>query len=183
MLTLDFINVGYGDAVLIRDTGAGFTMLVDCGDTAVGDGGPGSMRITAAEFLRRQGVHTLDLLVLTHLHRDHSGGLRELLNAVHVREFWGNYLPRRAYWGGQVAVEGSFSAGPRCLLESLNIYLAALAAMEAGGTVIRRIERTPMAVELTAALRAEVYLEDEALFAGRRRFGSGRWTAGPARGT
>ena len=56
MLTLDFINVGYGDAILIRDTDAAFSMLVDCGDVTVGDGGPESKRISAAEFLRREGM-------------------------------------------------------------------------------------------------------------------------------
>ena len=30
-MTLDFINVGYGDAILIRS--GSFTMLVDCGAT------------------------------------------------------------------------------------------------------------------------------------------------------
>ena len=49
-MTLDFINVGYGDAILIRS--GSFTMLVDCGDWTVGDGGPDSQRISAADFLR-----------------------------------------------------------------------------------------------------------------------------------
>lgn len=164
MLTLDFINVGYGDAVLIRDTRAGFSMLVDCGDVAVGDGGPGSRRVSAAEFLRRNGIQTLDLLVLTHLHRDHSGGLAELLKTVGVREFWTNYLPPHAYWGGQAHVEKNFSAGSRCLLESLNIYLPALKNMESQGTRIRWIQASHRAVALTAELRAEIYLEDGVLF-------------------
>lgn len=164
MLTLDFINVGYGDAILIRDTDAVFSMLVDCGDITVGDGGPESKRISAAEFLRREGVHTLDLLVLTHLHRDHSGGLTELLRAVRVKEFWCNYLPPHEYWDTQVAVERTFSAGSRCLLESLNIYLSALKTMEAQNTTIRLMEDSPMAVDLTTDLHAEIYLEDRALF-------------------
>ena len=79
-MTLDFINVGYGDAILIRS--GSFTMLVDCGDWTVGDGGPDSQRISAADFLRQEGIDTLDLLVLTHLHRDHSGGLAKLLEAL-----------------------------------------------------------------------------------------------------
>ena len=66
-MTLDFINVGYGDAILIRSGSS--TMLVDCGDWTVGDGGPDSQRISAADFLRQEGIETLDLLVLTHLHR------------------------------------------------------------------------------------------------------------------
>lgn len=164
MLTLDFINVGYGDAILIRDTDAVFSMLVDCGDITVGDGGPESRRISAAEFLRREGVHTLDLLVLTHLHRDHSGGLTELLRAVRVKEFWCNYLPPHEYWDTQVAVEKTFSAGSRCLMESLNIYLSALKTMEAQNATIRLMEDSPMAADLTTDLHAEIYLEDRELF-------------------
>ena len=96
-MTLDFINVGYGDAILIRS--GSFTMLVDCGDWTVGDGGPDSQRISAADFLRQEGIETLDLLVLTHLHRDHSGGLTKLLECVAVRSFRCNYLPDRIFWG------------------------------------------------------------------------------------
>lgn len=164
MLTLDFINVGYGDAILIRDTDAAFSMLVDCGDITVGDGGPESKRISAAEFLRREDIHTLDLLVLTHLHRDHSGGLTELLSTVRVKEFWCNYLPPHRYWGAQVPVEKAFSAGSRCLLESLNIYLSALNTMEEQNTAIRLIEQSLPPADLTASLSAEVYLEDRELF-------------------
>ena len=164
MLTLDFINVGYGDAILIRDTGAAFSMLVDCGDITVGEGGPESKRISAAEFLQREGVHALDLLVLTHLHRDHSGGLTELLRTVRVKEFWCNYLPPHEYWDTQVVVEKTFSAGSRCLMESLNIYLSALKTMETQNTTIRLMEDSPMAVDLTTDLHTEIYLEDRELF-------------------
>lgn len=163
MLTLDFINVGYGDAILIRDTDASFSMLVDCGDISPGEG-PGASRVSAAEFLRRAGVRTLDLLVLTHLHRDHSGGLRELLESVEVREFWTNYLPPREDWGTSVEVAGNFSAGARCLLESLNIFLSALEQMRSRGTAVRQISASHGTAVLTPALRAEIYLEDAALF-------------------
>ncbi len=36
MLLLDFINVGYGDSILVRElhgTAAIYTMSIDCGDT------------------------------------------------------------------------------------------------------------------------------------------------------
>ena len=51
-----------------------FTMLVDCGDWTVGDGGPDSQRISAADFLRQEGIDTLDLLVLTALKMIESKG-------------------------------------------------------------------------------------------------------------
>lgn len=159
-MTLDFINVGYGDAILIRD--GSFSMLVDCGDCTVGDGGPGSARISAADFLRREGIGTLDLLVLTHLHRDHSGGLAELLRDVAVKKFWCNYLPDKSFWGGSVPVPETFTAGARCLLESMNIYLKALSVMAAQGTEM--VQTAPCAAALTPHLTAEVFREAVPIF-------------------
>lgn len=159
MRTLDFINVGYGDAILVQDTEEKFVMLVDCGDISTGDGGPGSARVSAAEFLRKKGIDTLSVLVLTHLHRDHSGGLTELLSQVKIKELWVNYLPPQTYWGKTVPVVKPFSAGARCLLESLNIYLAALQTMKAQGTEIRLIEASGDTYALTQSLTAWVYQE------------------------
>ena len=87
MLLVDFINVGYGDAILLRETETPFAMLVDCGDARIGRSRPDGRRITAADYLRREGIRELDLLVLTHLHLDHAGGLTHLLPGVRVREF------------------------------------------------------------------------------------------------
>ena len=135
MLLLDFINVGYGDAILIRDTEEPFTMLVDCGDVSVGNGGPDSKRIPAADYLRREGIETLDLLVLTHLHRDHIGGLTEVISAARVQELWTNYLPQESDWGRCIAVPENFSAGSRCLLQSLNIFLDTLKLYRVKGPI------------------------------------------------
>ena len=159
-MTLDFINVGYGDAILIRS--GSFTMLVDCGDWTVGDGGPDSQRISAADFLRQEGIETLDLLVLTHLHRDHSGGLAKLLECVAVRSFRCNYLPDRIFWGKRVPVPEGFSAGARCLLESLNVFLSALAIMERQGTEVSLA--SPGTWPLTPELTAECFLEAQPIF-------------------
>lgn len=101
MLLLDFINVGYGDALLIRDSQAGFSMLVDCGDSRVVQA-EGRYRMTAAEFLRWENIRVLDLVVLTHLHRDHCGALKEISDMVEIRNLWSNYLPPRPYWGRKV---------------------------------------------------------------------------------
>ena len=102
MLVLDFINVGNGDSVLIREMEGAqqkFAMLVDCGhDNLVRDDhpqelDPRSKRIYAADFLRKQGVSRLDVLLATHFHRDHIGGLARVLEAVSVERFITTYLP------------------------------------------------------------------------------------------
>ena len=95
MLVLDFINVGNGDSVLVRELEGArqkFAMLVDCGhDNLVRDDhpqelDPRSKRIYAADFLRKQGIKRLDILLITHFHRDHIGGLERILNAVTVEK-------------------------------------------------------------------------------------------------
>ncbi|NLA53573.1 MAG: MBL fold metallo-hydrolase [Clostridiales bacterium] len=93
MLRLDFINVGDGDAILIReysDRQTGFTMLVDCGRAEVLPFA-GSRRQSAADYLQEQGVLVIDLLIITHLHPDHFGGL-ELLNRIKINRMLSAYL-------------------------------------------------------------------------------------------
>lgn len=78
---------GGGDAVLVADSGGArpWYALVDAG----GDG-------TAAAYVAAAGIDTLDLLVLTHAHSDHYGGLDDVARAVHVRRFVTNGQVRSA---------------------------------------------------------------------------------------
>ena len=64
MLKLDFINVGDGDAILIRETGPGeadYVMLVDCGRPHI-EFVPGSKRRHALNYLMREGIGRIDLM-------------------------------------------------------------------------------------------------------------------------
>ncbi|MBP7868604.1 MAG: MBL fold metallo-hydrolase [Firmicutes bacterium] len=70
-----FIDVGQGDAILVS-TSDGHHMLVD--------GGPRSAGPSLAARLRELGVKHLDVLVSTHPHEDHIGGLADVLDAVTV---------------------------------------------------------------------------------------------------
>lgn len=102
MLVLDFINVGNGDSILVREVEGArqkFAMLVDCGhDNLVRDDhkeplDPRSCRIYAADFLRKQGISHLDVLLVTHFHRDHIGGLDRILETVTVGTLLTPYIP------------------------------------------------------------------------------------------
>ncbi|MFP3940289.1 MAG: DNA internalization-related competence protein ComEC/Rec2 [Thermoanaerobaculia bacterium] len=66
------VDVGQGDAVLLRDGGE--TLLVDGGGWPAGDLG-GRVLVPA---LARRGVRRLDAVLLTHADRDHCGGLLQL---------------------------------------------------------------------------------------------------------
>ncbi len=75
-LTVAVLDVGQGQSVCLTQDGA--AVLVDCGGT-VSDAGD-----LAADYLADLGIHTLDLLVLTHYHADHAGGVPELIKRLDV---------------------------------------------------------------------------------------------------
>lgn len=102
MLVLDFINVGNGDSILIREMEGDtqkYGLLVDCGhDSLVRDDHMAplddrSQRIYAGDFLKKQGITHLDMVLLTHFHRDHMGGLGRVLDAVTVDRLVSTYTP------------------------------------------------------------------------------------------
>ncbi|MFI7744428.1 ComEC/Rec2 family competence protein [Kocuria rhizosphaericola] len=70
-------DVGQGDAVLLR-TAPGRAVLVDTGPD------PHAL----AQCLRRSGVEHLDLVVLSHAHADHTGGLPALARHGRIGEVW-----------------------------------------------------------------------------------------------
>ena len=78
-LAVTVLDVGQGQSVLVR-TG-NYLTLVDCG----GDSrdAPGDV---AADYLQSLGLHSLDLLVVSHYHADHANGIPQLLNRVNVGE-------------------------------------------------------------------------------------------------
>jgi len=81
VLELVVLDVGQGDAALLRSPG-GRWVLVDAGPrTRTFDAGAR----TVLPFLRRRGVEALELLVLTHPDMDHVGGAASILEEFPVR--------------------------------------------------------------------------------------------------
>ena len=163
MLMIDFINVGYGDAILLRErpaSGKNFTMLVDCGGTSTEATEPGSKRISSADFLEKEGIDRLDLLVITHLHLDHSGGLLRLLSQVDISQLWCNYVSEPALWGRQVQVSSFFSAGAKHLLDSINIYSHALNTLSGKDATIRCIQTDQPRLYLSEELYVYAFCEE-----------------------
>jgi competence protein ComEC len=137
-LLVDFINVGYGDAILLRDDN--FTLLVDCGDTDAGLPYAGSRRISARNFIKQAGIHSLDLLVLSHLHRDHSGGLLDICREFEIGEFWTNYLPPEELPEKVMPQENEWGEGVNNIILALNVYNQALQYLHEKDVPIRLVQ-------------------------------------------
>lgn len=75
-LEVHFLNVGQGDAALIR-TAEGKTVLIDTGTPEGGE--------VVTSHLKALGIKELNLLVLTHPHLDHIGGAIQVLMSVKVK--------------------------------------------------------------------------------------------------
>lgn len=73
---LDVLDVGQGDSIVLR-TPAGGSVLIDAGPARPGGYDAGASRVAPA--LRRLGVRSLDAVLLTHPHADHSGGIPAII--------------------------------------------------------------------------------------------------------
>ena len=75
-LVIDFLDIGQGDSILIRSP-EGKTALVDAGPS----------RDAAAKLLKRKGITALDIVIVSHHHSDHYGGMDQV-----VRNFKPEYF-------------------------------------------------------------------------------------------
>jgi len=81
MCSIWFLDVGQGDAILVRDQGD--WILIDSGDTYAGN----RAVVPALKFL---GVERLKAVVITHSHTDHGGGLDAVLENFSVEQIYSN---------------------------------------------------------------------------------------------
>ncbi len=74
ILEVHFIDVGQGDAILIQTPEQ--NVLIDGGDRGN----------TVVNYLNSKGVNSLDLVIGTHPHADHLGGLINVFQTIPVKE-------------------------------------------------------------------------------------------------
>ena len=82
-LQVSFIDVGNADSILIQQGEA--CALIDAGERGDGD--------DVLDYLREQGVTKLDLVIATHPHADHIGGMTQIINALPVYKFVMSFMP------------------------------------------------------------------------------------------
>ena len=103
LLTVHFLDVGQGDAILLR-TGEGDILI---------DAGTEDSEFYLCSRLKELGVKSLLLAVFTHLDEDHIGGADGVLNQFAPREIWLSNMP---VWevGADLSVSRLMEAASKC---------------------------------------------------------------------
>ncbi|MFQ6676515.1 MAG: DNA internalization-related competence protein ComEC/Rec2, partial [Fidelibacterota bacterium] len=115
--TLDviFLDVGQGDAAVIRVPsrfGPSRTILVDAGrKDFLFDAG----ERTVVPVMKHLGIDRVDLLIMSHPHNDHIGGVLAVLKEMEVGEIWDTYAHHRSRLYGTIRreVSGRFAMSYR----------------------------------------------------------------------
>lgn len=82
-LTVHFIDVGQGDSILIQTPSQNILI----------DGGPKAAGSSVVSYIKGQGVSKLNLVIGTHPHEDHIGGLVAVLQSIPVTEVIDSAVP------------------------------------------------------------------------------------------
>lgn len=104
-LSVHFLDVGQGDATALR-TPHGHWILIDAGPRSrTGDAG----RRVVVPFMRQHGARRIDVLIVSHGHADHVGGIPAVLAALPVGTVLdpGEPVPEASYLAYLAAVEAS----------------------------------------------------------------------------
>lgn len=79
-MSVHFIDVGQGGGVLIQKDGK--NILYDCGDTFASE--------TVVDYLAALDIETIDVMIISHAHKDHMGGCIEVLEKLSVGTVYHN---------------------------------------------------------------------------------------------
>ncbi len=126
-MDITFINVGYGEAILITCEGSAFdrerfVMLIDGGSNMDKEYTGTSGRIRAIDFLRKKGIDHIDIAVFSHVHEDHTNGLMPILAEIPADRYWTSIALDPLHFGKTIIPNDSDSDTNLKALASINAY-------------------------------------------------------------
>ncbi len=142
-MKLTFINVGYGEAILLecpdstRPSGM-FTALIDGGSAEPAEFAFHlSGRIPVDMYLAQKGIERIDLMVSTHTHEDHICGLTNAARRLPPAVLWQTLPPALYRDLRPLDVSAAQNPSQSKFLRALNDYIELCALTESRGGTIR----------------------------------------------
>jgi competence protein ComEC len=153
-LIVTMINVGQGDAILVRQ--GAHTMLID--------GGPDPSILLKG--LTDQGVHRLDLLVISHPHADHVDGLVPIADRFPIARALDPYTQADLPAYGEIVAALSRRHIPRDRAVAGMTYRLGEATIDVLWPGIERMQGTPADINNNSIVMRVRYGNDAILLAG-----------------
>lgn len=139
------LDVGQGDALLL---------LGEAGETVLIDGGSDGAMVRAG--LSRFGVRAVDLLVLSHAHHDHYGGLVDVIGALPVGQMW--YAPFPGQADDYSSLVEAAEQVTRVTIPSLGVHRIGSIRLEVLGPARRYASLNDQSITIRATLGGETVL-------------------------
>ncbi|SLM18636.1 hypothetical protein SPIRO4BDMA_50151 [uncultured spirochete] len=172
MLRITFINVGYGDSILVEELKSGrriFSMLVDGGNPYdqrykhAYDSHAG--QTPAWRYLQGRGIERLDLVVLTHFHLDHIGGIPDVVKTFPCGDLWSNYVFSGRPPAIDVGKKRRYRPESRMMVHSLRLLAELSDFAGHQNKEIHEMRRNEFNLPLTSELSVDRFGVDEAIYA------------------
>lgn len=113
---IHFINTGNSDAILIKEE-SGINILIDAGDNDDED--------VICNYLRKEGITTLDYLISTHPDADHCGGMDAVIDNFEIKNFYvGNGSSNTKTYTSVINSAAEKGVNPGVPLEDVKIELS-----------------------------------------------------------
>lgn len=166
-MKLTFVNVGYGEAILIecpdssRKNGT-FVMLIDGGSAETSEfEDRSSGRVPIEEYVSKRGLDHIDLMVSTHTHEDHICGLLQVAKRLPPAELW-QTLPVEFYRSEMRMLDASVaqSASQSKFMRAINDYQALCGSVETHGGTVRTV-LAGASGEVCPGLKFQVFAPDK----------------------
>jgi len=144
-MKLTFVNVGYGEAMLIECPDPNcvdgtFVMIIDGGSAESEEYiGSTSGRVPFSEYLAERGIRHIDLMVNTHIHEDHLCGLLPVVRRIVPSAYW-RALDAEGLRLKKLDVSLAETVSQRKFLCALNDCYEMLGLLESGGCVMSSLK-------------------------------------------
>lgn len=144
-MKLTFVNVGYGEAILLECPDSAcengiFAMLIDGGGARADEFADASSgRLPLAEYLRTEGPGHIDLMVSTHIHEDHICGLLPVVEQRMPSALWQILSADTTARMRPLDHKRARTLSQENFMQALNTHGKLCAALSADGRTIRTL--------------------------------------------